>query len=547
MPIDLTTSTQAQSKRACVVYCRLSREELNEDKEPTPVKLERRKAICLGLAAQYGLTVIPENIILETESGTRIARAGLQDVLKRARAGEIGYLITPSQDRLLRGNKRDLQDMEDAFVIGSVIMISTEGVIDFGNENYDTTHSLLVTVKAAVAQQYVLDVIKKRRDSDKVKIKEGIRTRGTAAYGYVWRPAKYERRELVQAGRYETVPEEYAVVCELFRRIRTESLASIARDFQRRYETTGKPAPSGVSRFGHGRAWYVQSLHAILCNPIYAGYPSQQRRIIRGKKVNLQRSEWLMPESEQAYPHPVSLLEQQEIIDLMRQRKRGCAARTTQNYLLTGILHCADGYAMHRSGANYTCACRAQHRPQHSGADVSVRKAEGAALRVIQESLAAIPGEILTRPKAGVDRTAIRRDYDAAQTRLRAAEEEARELGAHGSLIIKHYGAGHYEQSLARNAAEITEAKRVAEELRARLLEPEPEAVRPVLMALRAVGFQAFWEEASAAERRALALVIIRRMTVIPSAKAHGHIRGFHVDMHAWIGAYYQPATLVKP
>ena len=171
------------SPDAVAGYIRLSRE---DTKLPGSLeeKFANRKEIVLRLAAQHNLRLREEDILCERSTGTSLsARPGLLALLERCRKGEISTILTPYQDRLTRGGDHDRGTIKEALCLGSVTLISTEGVMAF-DRDFGIRDELLFDLKAAVASHYVRDVIHKRKEADLSRLKQGQGHKTSAPYGF---------------------------------------------------------------------------------------------------------------------------------------------------------------------------------------------------------------------------------------------------------------------------------------------------------------------------------------------------------------------------
>lgn len=215
-------------------YIRLSREDLRQPGS-LEQKFDLRKQVCLTLARQHDLPLLEENIFCERKSGTKLAnRPDALALLERAKAGTVKFIVTPAQDRFMRGDKRDQADMEDALCKGCVTLVTGSGVIEFGDD-YDVQDALVFDINAAVARNYVKGLVKKRKETDRERVRQNLRTRGFAPYGYRYlRPTYDAQGRLLTPQRHDVLPDQYAIVCEIFRRARHKSLNKIMEDLNRR-------------------------------------------------------------------------------------------------------------------------------------------------------------------------------------------------------------------------------------------------------------------------------------------------------------------------
>jgi hypothetical protein len=526
-------------------YVRLSRADL---KQPGSLdeKFKLRAVICQRLAEQYGLSLLPEDITLEQGSGGKLAtRPGMLALLEKVRTGECRHLVTPYVDRLLRGDKRDEQEIEDTLCNAGVPVYHTEGdPIRFGAD-YDP---LMFEVKSLVARQELRGVIKKRRETDLARLELGKRSRSQAPYGYLYLKPVYDAYgQRVTAEGYETVPDQLDRVREAWQRVQREPLRAICADFNAR----GIPPPGSGRRANAAALWRPESLRAILLNPFYAGFLNQRVRQVRGRRVELDPDDYVLAKQPGDWETVGDLAEWRRIVETLRRRHRAGPARRG---VLTGILYAACGSKMVVTTAHfYGCLCgdkiRAPGRPRHPGHTLALRRVEAFAAGIVAEVLARLDASALgawkqeTRPRsetAGERRAAVQQ--------LASKKRTAQDMMTRRDEFIETFGEENYREAAAKVRADL-------EELKARLLELEKEAASPdlseslpLLLKVRALGVARLWAAGSREDVAAVAASIIRRIDLLPVEQqpTRAYTARVSVTLWDWVRAtgYEPPGTL---
>ena len=515
-------------------YGRLSKDEIDDTKEPTEIKLLKRKQIIIGLAAQHGLDLVEDNIYLEQQSAQRIDnRTEFLEVLRRIKAGECSHLLTPYQDRIMRGSKREEADIEDAFKDGEIIFVSTEGVMDFGDPDFELKHGLTFGVKNLVARQDIVRMSHKQRESNNVAVRAGSLYCGVAPFGYEWVQPVYNSKKLVEAGHYVTIPHEYELICEFFRRVRHESMNKIAREWNGQYKKTGNPDPTKAEH-RPAQAWYPKTMSAWLNNPFYAGYPAKRYRTKNyGKKHELlDKENWLLADEEQPYPHPISLDEQEELQAIVKQRlNEGEPKLACDTILSGGLLYCAKDVRMRGNQHDYSCKC-SEYGEKHQTKAISKPRIHFVAQQVVKDCIHALPEDLLK--SSGVKKKShgdINIQLASLKKRLRSEEQKAKDLMEYASMQISIYGKEKYEEVCKNNNATIQELKPQIEALSTELNKPDLTDIRPVLIQLLEYGFDDFWRDASREVIRDLITYFIAKIKLIAPGEGHKECKSVQVTL----------------
>jgi DNA invertase Pin-like site-specific DNA recombinase len=579
---------------------RLSREDLSL---PGSIeeKLALRVAMCHELAARYGLpAVCPEDIYLEGGvSGRSLAkRPRLLELLARCRERYYTHILSPYQDRLLRGDKHDEATIEDAFLDGEITLITTEGVTRF-DASYDASHALTFEVRAAAARHYLRDVIHKLKQSNRARAQRGQRSAGMAPFGYVWITARYDARRLVDPPHYEIVGTlaiadaaaalayatengneqllkrngngngtkteldiaayltlarrqglpgggllpgvvctggEYATLTTIFHAIRSQGAAAVTASLNAR----GVPPP-GATRFANfgGTRWHEYIVRRIVANRHYAGFPAHTVTTNRrGEKVALAREQWVLPDAEQPYPHPLTLSAQEALLERIAARGRQGAARPSGKSLLSGILHCAAGRPTRCNTTAYACRCRADGQA-HSGGTLLRRVGDDLAYHLIAEALARY--RPASAPLPGKGRSAPVSDTEALLAKKRREKED---LLRHQAVFARSGAGEGFLAAQATLEAEIAALLTQAQAERQEAETREIAAAGTLLEALRNLGLAAWWTSVGSAERRALLRFVVAEIKVVAPRVPRAHITHVTVAVQPWIAAYYDPGTL---
>src|SRR5579871_1721834 len=418
-------------------YVRLSREDLR-GAAMTEEKLQDRAEICLDLARKHGLPLKPEGIISEQATGTSLAvRPGLQRLLELAREKQVTHLITPYQDRLTRGNDVDRGTIKEALCAGGVTLITTEGIIPF-DEDFGDRHELIYDIKAAVASHYVRDVIKKKKESDLIKLKQGKLSKTSAPYGYY----RVKQKDVLEGkyppealGTYHVVPEEYNVVAEIFRRLALgEKAPAICEDLTLR----GVPPPSASeNRPGiKGRRWYASCLYSMMRNPFYIGLLCHRWQVGRDhQKKRLKPEEYVFSEVKGEWECPLTDDQFYTFGKSIQGHKDRCAPRKGA---LTGILYCPMGTPMRIvSDDLYGCDCKQRGAP-HIGGTVSGLRLMKWLQQLITDLVNALPdtfGQLPPeyRPKG---RAQLLKDLAQAERDLKTKQEQAEDMILRESYFV---------------------------------------------------------------------------------------------------------------
>jgi len=559
-----------------VIYVRLSRED-SQGQAATESKFDSRITTCHELAQRHALTVTPEDIYIEQESGGSLAnRPKILKILNLARTKQITHVITPYYDRLSRGDKRDAQDIEDAFLDGEITLLTTEGVTVY-DESYHERHGMTADVLEMLARFYKRDVSRKMKNANIERAKQGKRGGRVPPYGYIWHKPEYADKTLITPEYYEIVgtltltnpaaalsyatenapacldgenlnepryialarrqglPDgsllpgvtctggEYAIVCEVYRRIAHEGRHVIARDLNERGETN-----PGASKGKPGR-WHTYTISHMVANPHYAGYPT--RRFTKGRKgenIALPQDQWVYPDTKLPYPHPITLDAQETLIAKTKERsKGGVGSRPSSPNWLGGVIYCAEGRRLKRTTNTYACDCITFGK-RHKGRAVTMHRAESAAAKIIETVITSLPENftLLQSPQspAAADTTAELR-------RRRRDLEDARKTRA---LFERTGSLPAWESTISQLETEICTLEQQIAASRSPAVSLDQERLSLIGL-LRSLPFSEFWQEALPHERRAILVMFVERIQIIPQDEYQQRVRRLSVTLQEWV------------
>lgn len=493
-------------------YIRLSRHDLRQ-----PGTLEEKFAIraliCKRIAEENGVALADEDIILEQGSGAKIStRPGIQRLLDLVRSRQAGHIVTPYLDRLLRGDKRDEQEIEDALVLAEVTVCHTEGDPILFNHDYDP---LLFEVKSLVARQELRNYVKKRKETDRARLELNQRFRGFAPYGYRYLKPTFDPygNQLTAPG-YETVEAEWPTVLELWERLEAEPLNNIARAFN---ADKAKHPPRGEN-------WTKDTLRSIARNPLYAGYQSQRVRWVRGKMITLRPDEFIMAKVQGTWETAVSLERWWAVQEAMKSRYRAGRLRAGA---LTGILYnwCGESMTI-ASGDTYFCKCYqqvirrgAKTSECHAGYAIGAGKIETWAIDAASAALGALfadPARLKRLMASQKGKTSDRRTLAAKKAWLRQEaldkKNTVQDLMLRRSYYIGLFGEATYEETATRAAKELADAEAAHAEAEREMEMPDVADILPTLRRVQDRGLRTLWEIMSVDERHAVLRIIFDRI-----------------------------------
>lgn len=548
-----------------VGYVRLSREDIRGP-GATEEKLQARARMCLTLAERHGLDLREEDILIERESGTTLARSEMQRLLEMTCNGLVTHVVTPYQDRLSRGDKRDQQTIEDAFSAGRIVLVTLDGEITF-DENFDTRHGLVWDVRSAVARQFVRDLVKKRKETDRDRLNQNLRSRGFAPYGYRWRRAtKDQDGNPDKPQSYEVIEAEYEIVQEIFRRIRRDSMHAIVDDLNARgvlvpgvgrtsFRNADEKLVKWTPENSAGKKWTRSTLKGIVLNPFYAGYYAQRQRVEwhfvtdrhTGQQKQVKRAhrlepdEYILAEKEGTWKHPITLADWHEIVSVVTGRKLQTAPRSA---VLTGILYCPNGRPMRRHARDcYGCDCLELGQP-HAGIHTSQPRLDRWVGEIVWSALQVVPKDDWPTFDHSNDRQDLALKLRRAERVVEEKQDTVDDLQKRARFNVKQFGRASYERACRSARKELDAAIARRNELKAAQSKARPDlrALHPYDR-LRNAGWMNVWQHAlmTPAAKREVVRCVIERIELQPIPEGRRFYRSAKVVLLGWLSEYPKP------
>jgi DNA invertase Pin-like site-specific DNA recombinase len=490
-------------------YCRCSRDE-TADGRPVAEKLEDRAGQVRQLAAEHGLTLV--EVLREAESGVTIAdRPVFSRLLDLCRRRECTHIVTPEQARVLRGDKRDEAEIEDVFSDAGITLVSHEGKLEFGSEEFDP---LPYEIRALVARHEIRQYVRRRKRANAEKLRQNKRYGGPVPYGYL-------------DPDYTPDPVTYPILCRILQEhIAGKPLNRIKIDL----EADGIPSP-------RGKNWSRTSLRAIVLNPVYAGRHSQQHRVVRinGKRVlrPIPLEDWVVAETPGEWEHPITFEQWLSI--------RNRYAQTTRPYyavaLLSGLLYCQAGHPMVSSGERaYTCVTT----DRHPGMSINKPRAEKFVFDAIEGIIMSLPPDTLGHAEEPVDREQVQKEFDRALKRFRdasAAYDDLVERALYYQQLFEMDNS-RFEELVTKRRQDVTGAREEMERLQAAMSEPVLGDLDPLLCEVRELGFERVWNAMGLNEQRALVSAFFSRIEVPVKDRPLSHTKTLTLHPRDWCKAY---------
>ena len=589
---------------------RLSQNDPSERDLTLAEKWGVREKVCLRLADEYGLPLKRQNIINEQKSGGFLdEREDMQEVLGRVKSGRWKYLITPNWDRVSRGDKRDEAIIENTFIEAGLILVTDEGVTDFGDEDYDPTFN---EIKSTLARSERRKGIQKRRSYDRARLSQNKRSQGAPPWCY----------KKVGRNVYDIWDNRFAVAEELFARIWTDPIRTICRDLNARavpspyswrwdkkvlkalhqdkdvalqevatqlnaadimggqwtVETlrrfseidglTGGPRDSDVRLnpdqidfcraciaadllTPYPMAWKPQTIREILRNPFFAGRISKRKKAPGGRKVQkLKVSEYETAEQDGGWKTVLSYGKWLTLQDQIGEI--GQMAAPARSGLVTGILHCPSGFPMCLDGANtYACPCKYDYKAALC-AKAGRSKFHGYAGDVVLGVLRALPLDALfwfEETPVAADIGQLQRQHADACRQLAEAERKSQGLMLNREEHIDLYGEEQYKAAAREQRVKVEDGRREVDRLARLMKQPDLSKVKPLLEAVREIGVETLWGIEDFDLRRSAIEGIIERIDLEPRAEGERFFTRARVTYQGWVRELLpdlQPPPLLK-
>ena len=322
-------------------YCRVSSES-DEQESSIENQIRHYKDYIQGNPEyQYVGIYIDQGI-----SGFKEKRPGFQQMMKDARLGKIDLIITKSITRFARNTDTVLKATRELKELGIGVFFELQNI-----NTLTQAGELMMTVYAAFAQGESDTYRDLARMSKRRQFEEGKPLyRLHKAFGY---------RAGEKEGTFEIVPEEAAIIKQIFKWVRDEYATS----------TILKMAKEAGFHTRNGKDLRYAQIYKIVQNEIYKGdYIMQKYFIDEERKIRINRGE--LPRWYIKNDHPAIVTRKlwddanAVIAKRAKEKERRLVLRpmTEENYTYKNMLYC--GYCGQRlyaektkSGAQYTFFC----------------------------------------------------------------------------------------------------------------------------------------------------------------------------------------------
>ena len=324
------------------LYARVSSErQAEEETINSQVALLRQR-----IEADGGVVDPEGSFIDDGVSGTTLIRPGLERLRDQAAAGMVDRVYVLAPDRLARRHAHQMVLVEELQSHGVAVVFVNRPV---GNTPED---QLLLQVQGVIAEYERAKIMERTRRGRLHAARCGrVSVLGKAPYGY-----RYVKKEDGGgAARYEVIEAEADVVRQIFAWVAREgcSLADVVRRLEQR----------GIRPRHSTKGWRPRTIWGMLRNSAYRGQAAfgKTRSGERRPRLRPLRGRPEIPKAPYArYPQPATehiAIEVPALVDddvfaavqerLEENRRRLRQGRRAANYLLQGLLVCADcGYAV---------------------------------------------------------------------------------------------------------------------------------------------------------------------------------------------------------
>lgn len=435
----------------------------------------------------------------EGASGKDLDRPQLQRLLEAVRAKELDLVIVTRVDRLSR-SLLDFYELHRLFEQHGVQFVSL-------NESFDTSSAIgramlkLVLVFAELEREQTAE---RTRSAMRARAERGLWNGGHPPLGY----------ESEGNGHLRIHPEEAILVRLIFDKyLELRSTFALSRWLneqgyrQKRY-TSRRHGETGGQPFG------PSTVLLMLQNRLYLGEIPYKGQVFSGQ--------------HEAIIDPGTFERVARILETNAKNRQGPPLRAQYDYLLTGLLRCACGYALTTSAGTgrggryhyYRCVGLIKD-PEHICPVKQVRadRVDAVVLSLVRD--AAREPRLLAEALAEAERLAeqqvapLRERVDSLRRELAAAEDTA------SRVLAQILSTGLGSSPTAKRT--LSEAEARADQLRLTLAQAEGELGtreteqldhEALVEALR--GFDAAFEHLNLAEKRELLGLMVRRVTLHP-------------------------------
>lgn len=321
------------------IYCRLSREDLKNDKKDVSMSIQNQQSMLEAYANEKGWAVY--NAYIDDDiTGTTFNRPGFQKMMGDIESGLINCVITKDLSRLGR-NYIEAGRHRELFNEYGVRYIAIHDNHDSLNDDYN---NIATPIKEIMNEMYAADISRKTRSTKKLMANQGKFSNSRTPYGYL--KSKEDKHVLAVD---ETVAHNVVRIFEMY--LSGKTARSIADVFNHEniltaneyfYNTISKPNPYKNTKNKWGSATIMQ----IIKNPAYYGAMANGKRAVKSFKnksiVRKDVDEWIIIENTHKPLISKELwLEAQQI----SKRNNKQTVRRSSNgevSIFAGIIKCAD-------------------------------------------------------------------------------------------------------------------------------------------------------------------------------------------------------------
>ncbi|MCX7992040.1 MAG: recombinase family protein, partial [Fimbriimonadales bacterium] len=459
-------------RRVAIGYCRCSTEEqAHRSSEYNTLQAQEHqiREYCLREHPDWEL-----EIVHEVRSAKDTNRPQLQQILKRAQAGEICALIVYKFDRLAR-SVRDLLTLESVLQQHGVDLISLKERIDTSTPVGKLQRNILATVAEFEREL----IIERTRDKMRAMAARGIWVKGSPPFGY---------RVNRKTRRLEVVPEHAQWVRHIFHRFC--ELGSVGRLVR---ELNANPEFILMrQRAGYRDLRSDTLVKDVLRNPHYLG------RIYW-------RDELLAENVHEPIIEPELFEKAQSLLPRNRQYRAHCSPATEEDpYHLRGVVYCYEcGGALTPYWAQGN---RLVHYYDHPRKTPCSRRRTN--LKRVHQAVWRVIGEILRLDGFALDMLLTHEKSQSEETR-----REVQRLGEQIERLLVLHREGIDVPELGKQIAAL-QARRA--ELATRLKVVDVEAVRAQVESLQTLlqDWDKAYEQLTPIELREVFTLLISRVEV---------------------------------
>ena len=278
------------------------------------------------------------------ETGTDFERPGFEEMMDRARKGEIDCIVVKDLSRFGRNYVEAGYYLEKVFPCLGVRFVAV-------NDSYDTAkdgdrEEMILSLKNLINDLYAKDISQKICSSLDIKRKKGEYTGACPPYGYLKSSENRRKLEPDQdaapvVARIFQWRADGAGIGQIVRRLNEEGIPSPALHFYRKGIRNREPSEAA-------RLWKVQGVSRILENIVYVGHLAQgktRKSLSEGiPQRDVSREEWIVVKNV----HP-PIVDGEIFEKVQRMAGQRCpqnlavrAKGETEGNIFKGLLVCGD-------------------------------------------------------------------------------------------------------------------------------------------------------------------------------------------------------------